>query len=839
MKIIKHPGRWRGHRLGAMLAVTLLAFGVAAPQAQAALAAPELKAPAHNSHNLPVRITLDWKRVPTATGYDWQVRYAGNVVRNGQTAGLYATTAEVRMDDNKTYEWRVRARAGNATGPWSGWWSFATAPKAPPAAPRLTSPESNSANVGTWRETDRQVAVAFVWSAVAGAAEYQLQIASNSQFTSAPTTRCTATSYTSGLPPATTHYARVAALVDGQRSAWSAVIQFTTAKAPAPAAPTLKAPANNARNVPVQITLEWNSVPTATAYDWQVRRDGAVVREGQTTGRDATSAAVRMDNDKTFEWRVRARTDYAIGSWSAAWQFTTETKTPAAPILKSPANNAVNLPVQITLAWEPVSGATGYDWEVLLAGQVVRNGQTASRDATTAAVRMDDNKTYTWRVRARAGSLTSPWSAVWKFTTPPKPLAAPTLKSPANNAVNLPVQITLAWDPVNSATGYDWEVLHGGAVVRDGQTASRVATTVGVMLDYGQTYTWRVRARAGSLTSPWSAEWKFTTKPKSPPSTIRLTTPQNGASNVGELRADGSVTVRFEWASVNGAATYELQIATNDKFTSPVVVKTGSSTAERNLMRATTYYARVASITSDVLLAWSPTNRFVTVSGGGPVDPPPVGPVSAPKILWPKDGATNVDVGDPAKASATRFSWERVGATPIEFVVEIYAGKTLNPAQMIERKSVAGTQTTYTKLLEPLRQYVWRVAAVDANGKHHWSGTAAFSTEGYQVPITQLEWLSQGIRIGWTPHRSAVSYEVEVTAFYPFQPPPLTPPTVTKTYQTAGTTLQVSHAEFRLPNGTLPSGYTVRVRARADVIGPWSPPRSIYKLPGPITRVGD
>lgn len=158
---------------------------------------------------------------------------------------------------------------------------------------------------------------------------------------------------------------------------------------------------------------------------------------------------------------------------------------------------------------------------------------------------------------------------------------------------------------------------------------------------------------------------------------------------------------------------------------------------------------------------------------------------------------------------------------------------------MIERKSVAGTQTTYTKLLEPLRQYVWRVAAVDANGKHHWSGTAAFSTEGYQVPITQLEWLSQGIRIGWTPHRSAGSNEVEVIATYPFRPPPSTPSTVTKTYPTTGTTLLVPHTDFRLSNGTLPSEYTVRVRAGADVIGPWSPARSIYKLPGPITRVGD
>lgn len=89
-----------------------------------------------------------------------------------------------------------------------------------------------------------------------------------------------------------------------------------------------------------------------------------------------------------------------------------------------------------------------------------------------------------------------------------------------------------------------------------------------------------------------------------------LQSPSNGASNL-------AIDADFEWASVNGAASYQLQISDDNSF-STVFADTSDITATTaritNLSTATTYYWRVRGFsTSGTAGVWSTTYSFSTV----------------------------------------------------------------------------------------------------------------------------------------------------------------------------------------------------------------------------------
>jgi hypothetical protein len=89
-------------------------------------------------------------------------------------------------------------------------------------------------------------------------------------------------------------------------------------------------------------------------------------------------------------------------------------------------------------------------------------------------------------------------------------LAKPTLKSPANGAVNQPTIFSLSsglsfsYDPAPWATSHEL------------QYSPDSMFSIGVTgdLDSGTTYYWRMRAKDSIETGPWSDVWHFTTTPR-------------------------------------------------------------------------------------------------------------------------------------------------------------------------------------------------------------------------------------------------------------------------------------------------------------------------------------
>ena len=158
----------------------------------------------------------------------------------------------------------------------------------------------------------------------------------------------------SGLTNSTTCYWRANASNIGG-TGWSNAWSFTTIVAP-PTAPVLASPTNGAGNQPVSLILGWGSILT-TAYEVQVSTDGSfgspVVDQAGFTAPFASVSGLL--NNMSYYWRANAANIGGTSGWSSTWSFAAFISAPVAPVLASPTNNAIDLPVPFTLSWGSVA----------------------------------------------------------------------------------------------------------------------------------------------------------------------------------------------------------------------------------------------------------------------------------------------------------------------------------------------------------------------------------------------------------------------------------------------------------------------------------------------------
>ncbi|WP_437320844.1 glycoside hydrolase family 44 protein [Sorangium sp. So ce385] len=151
----------------------------------------------------------------------------------------------------------------------------------------------------------------------------------------------------------------------------------------------------------------------------------------------------------------------------------------------------------ITLTWEPVAGAAGYDVEA--------NGRVVAGLTDTSYLDpwLNPGTLHTYRVRTRKDGKVSVWSSpVSLKTTGEQVLPAPVnvRARPAEGS------ITLTWSELQeSITGYDVEV--DGAVVDVGMSTSYVHSGLGQRTQHR----YRVRAKDGGTPGPWSGTVRVNT----------------------------------------------------------------------------------------------------------------------------------------------------------------------------------------------------------------------------------------------------------------------------------------------------------------------------------------
>jgi photosystem II stability/assembly factor-like uncharacterized protein len=195
---------------------------------------------------------------------------------------------------------------------------------------------------------------------------------------------------------------------------------------------------------------------------------------------------------------------------------------PLAPVLISPPDNSVNLPLTPTLTWGVVSGAQNYTVQISTTPTFAIITDSTTINAFQYIIpggKLQLGYTYFWRVKAKNSFGSSLWSSVWNFATQIGPSAptAPVLVSPPNYALDQPRTPTLIWDSVSTAVSYKVQistVSNFGVIVDSSTVMGNHQYTVpnGKLFD-NITYFWRVNASNQYGTSGWSTVWRFTVNP--------------------------------------------------------------------------------------------------------------------------------------------------------------------------------------------------------------------------------------------------------------------------------------------------------------------------------------
>ncbi len=486
------------------------------------------------------------------------------------------------------------------------------------------------------------------------------------------------------------------------------------------------------------------------------------------------------------------------------------TTLPEVPVLVDPSDGALAVPVDLTLTWNASTGAESYHLQLATDANfdtLVVN-QSALADTSHQATGLGQATPYWWRVRASNAGGDSPWSAARSFTTEPAPVTppeAPTLVSPSDGALAVPVDLTLTWNASTGAENYRLQVATDASFAnvvfsQSGLTGTSRQVTG---LDHEVQYYWRVRASNAGGAGPWSAVRSFTTEqaPVTLPETPSLLDPANKAKNV-------PVVLTFSWSTAARAASYHLQVSTSRNFSTRILDEpglAGTSLEATGLHYTTKYHWRVRASNTAGNSPWSSKRSFTTELA-------PVTPPEAPTLVSPSDGATGVTV-------SPTLTWNSVnGADSYRLQVATDASFA---NVIFSQSGLTGTSHQVTGLDNEV-QYHWRVQASNAGGAGPWSAGRNFTTE--QAPVTQPtapmlvnpqdRATGEGIKLTftWNTSSGADTYHLQVSTSKKFVKPKrvIDEPTI------AGTSFDAAGLQYA-------TTYYWRVRA-GNVAGdsPWS-----------------
>ncbi len=482
----------------------LLVNGGVTSSAVALPLVPGLSSPANGSTNVGTGATLTWISSSGAATYRLQVStdsgFATLVYNSG---GLSTTSASLSGLLNLTkYYWRVNASNSAGASAWSTVWSFTTIIAAPPA-PTLSTPANGATGVA--------VNPTISWNGATGAANYRLQVSTNSSFTTTiyDSSGLTATSVIlGGLVNGTQYYWRVNASNAGGTGSWSTVWSFTAVVAP-PAAPTLATPLNGATAVPVNPALTWNSSTGAASYRLQVSTDSSFATTSyDSAGITSTSKSIGgLLHQTKYYWRVNATNPGGTSSWSVVRNFTTILAPPSAPsglVAGAVSSSAIDLSwtdnsanemgfkidktLDTTASWTPL---------VTLASNSVSYPDTGLADGVE----------YFYRCYAyNAGGNSAFTDLAHAVTSMRSPTDLTVAQSAGPNVV-------LTWkDSSGSEDGFRIErkVGAGGTYSQVDTVGPNVTTFVDTAVVAGSSYYYRVRGYNSHVTSAYSNEVNLT-----------------------------------------------------------------------------------------------------------------------------------------------------------------------------------------------------------------------------------------------------------------------------------------------------------------------------------------
>ncbi len=661
--------------------ITLLVLVSLSRAGAQTLNTPSLISPVNNALNQSPDALLDWGAVTNATTYE--VHYGTDPALTSFSV-FNVSSSQVNCSNllfGTTYYWQVKARSATDSSNWSVIWNFKTLDTL-----YLVAPVNGAIN--------QSPDVLLDWSVVSGISGYQIQTDTIAGFSS-PALQSSVVSgtsqvNTSNLRFGQTYFWRVRAFHGIDTTGWSETRSFSTLD-------TIYhvSPVNGATGQSPDVLLDWSVVSGINGYQIQVDTvsgfSSPALQNNTISGSSQFSASNLRFGTQYF-WRVRAYHSSDTTRWSAFWSFTTlDTIYHVAPV-----NGASNQAPDVLLDWSAVSGINGYIVQYDTTNSfnsTLLNSTTIGATSQFSTSNLRFGTRYYWRVRAFHAVDTTKWTTPWTFTTTDTLY----LVSPVNGATNQTPDALLDWSAISGINGY--QVMYDTSASFNSPQLS--STNIGATsqfttsnLLFGQTYYWKARAIHPTDTSGWSATWSFRVL-----DVLVQVAPVNGAISQ-------TPDVLTDWSGISGITGYQVQLDTNNTFTSPgfvsITLGATSQATTSNLYFGTTYHWRVRAFHPADTSAWSSAWIFRTLD--------------TLTLLTPVNNAINQPLN-------LTLDWS--GITGITGYEAQLSSDSLfaNPSSFIATSS----QQAVTNLSYGTR-YFWRVRAFHLNDTSGWGNTWKFET---------------------------------------------------------------------------------------------------------------
>lgn len=702
---------------------------------------PALSSPSNGAMGVSTSPTLSWRRSTNADSYVVKYFTGSSIVDNIVSDTSFTATG---LTKSTTYTWQVRASGPGGPSAFSGEWTFKTGGGAP-EAPTLTAPPNGATGVS--------INPTLSWNPVIGATSYSVDVSKNSSFSQIVVSVGShdSTSFSvSGLEYSTQYYWRVkAANADGVSNPSGA--SFTTQSAK-PNPPQIISPSDGAKDVPISGRLDWSGV-SGTGTTWEIQVDTDNQFKKPTIDATTTSAFYQYSgllNAQVYFWRVRVTTAGGTSEWSSKVSFTTVAAKIAAPTPQFPANGATNVPLNATLTWSSISGAT-YDVEIsdTISLSRIVDSNKGLRNNTFITNTLANNKTYYWHVKALTSSSASDWSTIFNFTTETGKLPAPELILPANNAQNQSTELSLNWKLVPGALSYGVEIATDQNFKKDVTVFTGISTASYSLqgLSPNTTYYWHVYAANAHGPGAWSEAWNFTTAS----STLAAPTLKDPT----DRKKDVPTTPILQWDRVPNATSYTVQVSTSSKFEAGTIFVDqsgviGTIFQTQTLLNKTTYYWRVKATGPTGSSDWSSVWEFTTIASK----------LLPPLLVSPGDGQV-------LTTTSPELAWFTVGGA-LSYSLQYSTDRNFRN-DVIE---ISGISSTLYKLhgLLPTTTYYWHVQAKDSLNTSDWSNSRSFTTGSGLVappklidPIDNATGVSLNAVLSWSISPGAKTYGVQVS----------------------------------------------------------------------------
>jgi len=422
-------------------------------------------------------ITIKWDAVAGADSYEVELSGVRTIKVSGPECVIDG------LDSNTSYSYRVMASCEGNESEWSSEHSIITLLEAP----------SNIIFESSSTITEVK------WDMVDDADRYEIEV------DGIVLDNGTNTSYThNGLEPDSRHEYKIRAINSNGTGVWSGLLLKTTA----PHIPVNLFAVSTSRTN----TLSWDMVEEAGSYE--VEADSKIV----INTADTAFVHRDIDPDSEHSYRVRAVNSNGKGDWSLPLSKTTAPHVPAGI-------TAISGSTEIKFVWEEVYETEEYEIDIddVLLTDITETVYLYSELAP--------NSEHKFRIRAVNDNGIGDWSEpVYKYTAPDVPGNISTASTSTG--------ITLTWDEVEAAEGYQVEVL--GSPVDNGN--STIYTNVDLNPNTQRTY--RVRAKNGNGLGDWSAIVAETTLTDAP---------------VNLSISSTETSIRLRWGAVAGATAYDVE----------------------------------------------------------------------------------------------------------------------------------------------------------------------------------------------------------------------------------------------------------------------------------------